>query len=139
MGKNRVFFPQQVLDRWLARGRCRAGRRELDAQGRAASSIALVEGVRVLTEVSGSGDPYEITGKVKTVAFLTELGAELLGESMLIGDNAYEVVPGWLGSPVETKVAARRAAPAAGSASRRRTAVEQRRGAAGASFLARKL
>jgi hypothetical protein len=26
----------------------------------------------------------------------------LLGESMVIADNAYEVVPGWLGSPVGT-------------------------------------
>jgi hypothetical protein len=41
-------------------------------------------------------------GKVKTVGFLSELGASLLGESMVIADNAYEVVPGWLGSPVGT-------------------------------------
>ncbi len=41
-------------------------------------------------------------GKVKTVGFLSELGASLLGESMVIADNAYEIVPGWLGSPIGT-------------------------------------
>jgi hypothetical protein len=26
----------------------------------------------------------------------------MLGESMVIADNAYEIVPGWLGSPIGT-------------------------------------
>ena len=98
MGKNRVFFPQQVLDRWLDAGDAELFANELTLRAER-KKYRLVEGVRVLAEVSGSGDPYDITGKVKTVAFLSELGAELLGESMLIGDNAYEVVPGWLGQP----------------------------------------
>jgi hypothetical protein len=98
MGKNRVFFPQQVLDRWLDAGDAELFASELTLKAER-KKYRLVEGVRVLAEVSGSGDPYDITGKVKTVAFLSELGAELLGESMLIGDNAYEIVPGWLGQP----------------------------------------
>jgi hypothetical protein len=98
MGKNRVFFPQQVLDRWLDAGDAELFASELTLKAER-KKYRLVEGVRVLAEVSGVGDPYDITGKVKTVAFLSELGAELLGESMLIGDNAYEIVPGWLGQP----------------------------------------
>jgi len=98
MGKNRVFFPQQVLDRWLDAGDAELFANELTLRAER-KKYRLVEGVRVLAEVSGAGDPYDITGKVKTVAFLSELGAELLGESMLIGDNAYEIVPGWLGQP----------------------------------------
>ena len=34
--------------------------------------------------------------------FLTELGAELLGDSMVLGDNAYRIIAGWLGTPVGT-------------------------------------
>ncbi|HEV8247676.1 MAG TPA: hypothetical protein VGP93_18000 [Polyangiaceae bacterium] len=98
MGKNRVFFPQQVLDRWLDAGDAELSANELTLKAER-KKYRLVEGVRVVAEVSGALDPYDITGKVKTVVFLTELGAELLGESMLIGDNAYEVVPGWLGQP----------------------------------------
>jgi hypothetical protein len=37
---------------------------------------------------------------VKSVAYLTELGAELLETSMVIGDNAYDVIPGWMGAPI---------------------------------------
>ena len=61
-------------------------------QDRAASSYRLVEAARVMAEVSGLPDPHEVMGKVKTVGFLSELGASLLGESMVIADNAYEVV-----------------------------------------------
>lgn len=99
MGKNRVFFPQEALDRWLRAGQVDLAGAELTIRSRR-RRYRLVEGARVLAEVSGLGDPHELVGRVKTVAFLTELGAELLGESMVIGDNAYDVVPGWLGSPI---------------------------------------
>ncbi len=99
MGKNRVFFPQHVLDRWLNAGDAELSANELTLKAER-KRYKLVEAVRVIAEVSGTPDPYDITGKVKTVGFLTELGAELLGESMLIAENAYEVVPGWLGQPL---------------------------------------
>jgi hypothetical protein len=99
MGKNRVFFPQEALDRWLRAGQIEIAGAELTIRNKR-RRYRLVEGVRVLAEVTSQPDPHELVGRVKTVAFLTELGAELLGASMVIGDNAYEVVPGWLGSPI---------------------------------------
>jgi hypothetical protein len=99
MGKNRVFFPQEALDRWLREGQVELSGAELTIRARR-RRYRLVEAVRVLAEVSNQPDPHELVGRVKTVAFLTELGAELLGGSMVIGDNAYETVPGWLGSPI---------------------------------------
>lgn len=116
MGKNRVFFPQQVLDRWLNAGDAELYANELTLKAER-KRYKLVEAVRVIAEVSGTPDPHDITGKVKTVGFLTELGAELLGESMLIAENAYEVVPGWLGQPLadaapETRPDPREPAPA---------------------------
>lgn len=99
MGRTRVFFPQQRLDQWIER-------RWIDVFGNEAilrpegRRYRLLEAVRVLGEVSGTPDPFEVSGKVKSVAFLHELGAELLGESMVIGDNAFDVVPGWLVSPL---------------------------------------
>lgn len=101
MGKNRVFFPQEALDQWLHDNRVdiTGGELVIKAEGR---RYKVIEAVRVLTEVSGAPDENELVGKVKTVAYLTELGAELLGSSMIIGDNAYDVVTGFLGSPVGT-------------------------------------
>ena len=103
MGRNRVFFPQQVLDRWLNAGDAELFANELTLKAER-KRYKLVEAVRVIAEVSGTPDPYDITSRVKTVGFLTELGAELLGESMLIAENAYEVVPGWVGQPLAEPV-----------------------------------
>lgn len=97
--RHRVFFPQQALDQWLALDRVELLGRELrlKPEGR---SYRVVDAVRVLEEVSGGRDIYDIVGRVKSLNFLTELGAELLGTSMLIGDSAYDVVPGFLAAPV---------------------------------------
>ena len=58
------------------------------------------EAIRVVSEVTGSPDKHDLVGKVKGKGALEELGAEILEDSMIIGDNAYEVVPGWLGTPI---------------------------------------
>lgn len=101
MAPNRVFFPQRALDQWLAEGKIDFSARELviKAENR---RYHVVEAVRVLQEVSGTEDLFDLVGKVKSVNYLTELGAELLETSMVLGENAYEVVPGFLGSPVGT-------------------------------------
>jgi hypothetical protein len=101
MGKNRVFFPQEALDRWLREGRVEISGSELTIV-KERRRYRLVEAIRVLSEEAGHTDPDELVGKVKTVLYLTELGAELLGDSMVLGDNAYRVVAGWLGSPIGT-------------------------------------
>ncbi|HWA74694.1 MAG TPA: hypothetical protein VG937_20255 [Polyangiaceae bacterium] len=116
MGKNRLFFPQAALDRWLVN---RVADLSLD-QLRLRDSgrrFRLVEGVRVLNEVSGAEDPFDVCGTVRSVAYLLELGAELLGDSMIIAENAYQVVPGWLATPVsgsaELRLGSEPAPPAA--------------------------
>jgi hypothetical protein len=101
MGKNRVFFPQEALDRWLIEGRVELSGSELTIPNER-RRYRLVEAVRVLSVEDGQADPDELVGKVKTMLYLSELGAELLGDSMVLGDSAYRVVSGWLGSPVGT-------------------------------------
>jgi hypothetical protein len=56
----------------------------------------------VLKEVSGTVDANDVIGKVKSRVYFEELGAEILEDSMIIGDNAYEVKTGWLGAPTST-------------------------------------
>jgi hypothetical protein len=99
--QNRVFFPQEALDLWISEDRVELAGKELvlKAEGR---RYRISDAIRVLREVTGSADTYEIVGRVKSVNYLTELGAELLGTSMLIGDNAYDVVPGFLAAPLGT-------------------------------------
>jgi hypothetical protein len=101
MAHNRVFFPQRALDQWLAESKIDFSGRELviKAENR---RYDVVEAVRVLQEVSGTEDAYDLVGRVKSLNYLTELGAEILETSMILGENAYEVVPGFLGSPIGT-------------------------------------
>lgn len=95
----RVFFPQACLDQWGVEGKIELSPTELVvlAEGR---RYAIAEVVRVVTEVTGSPDPHGIVGKVKAKAELEQMGAEILENSMIIGDNAYDVVPGWAGRPL---------------------------------------
>jgi hypothetical protein len=97
--ENRVFFPQSALDRWIVDGTVDLGDGELTilAEGR---RYRLAEAVRVLREVSGAGDPRDLVGRVKTRSVLETLGAEIVESSMLLGDSAYDVDPGWVGTPV---------------------------------------
>ncbi len=99
--QNRVFFPQASLDQWGIDGKVDLGASELIllAEGR---RYKVVEAVRVVAEVTGANDAHGIIGKVKPKAALEEIGAEILENSMIIGDNAYDVVPGWMGTPTTT-------------------------------------
>jgi hypothetical protein len=97
--ENRVFFPQTALDQWIVEGTVDLQQNELTilSGGR---RYKLVEAARVLRELSGSGDPQELVGRVKARTYLEQLGAEIVESSMLLGDAAYDVEPGWLGVPV---------------------------------------
>jgi hypothetical protein len=99
MGKNRIFFPQEALHAWLVEGRVDLTNDELTikTEGR---RYRLAEAARVVREVTSAPDAFELVGKVKSLGFLRELGAELLDRSMIIGENAYDIVPGFLGAPV---------------------------------------
>lgn len=98
MAPNRVFFPQLPLNEWIAAGLIDFTGRELLIKA-ANRRYLTVEAAQIIQEVSGAEDIYDLVGRVKSVTFLTELGAEMLQNSMLLGDNAYEVIPGFLGSP----------------------------------------
>jgi hypothetical protein len=97
--ENRVFFPQAALDQWIVAG-------TVDLQGSELTILTegrrykLAEAVHILREVSGGSDAHGLVGRVKARAKLEQLGAEIVETSMLLGDAAYDVAPGWLGSPI---------------------------------------
>lgn len=97
--RNRVFFPQAALDEWIAGDLVDLEGDELTIRGEG-RKYRIAEAVRVLREVAGSPDEHELIGRVKSKNYLAELGAEILEESMILGDAAYDVVPGFVGAPV---------------------------------------
>ena len=99
MGNNRVFFPQAALDQWISDGKVDLAGDELTIKPEA-RRYRILEAARILREVTGLQDANELVGKVKTLQYLSGLGADLLENSMVLGDNAYDVIPGFLGAPV---------------------------------------
>jgi hypothetical protein len=98
---NRVFFTQAALDHWLSEGAVDLAGTELSIT-KEARRYKLAEAAHVVKEVTGAPDGNELVGRVKSKQYLTELGAEVLEDSLILGDNAYEIVPGFLGSPIGT-------------------------------------
>jgi hypothetical protein len=113
--RTRVFFPQTALDELVSENRVDIKGEELTlkVEGR---RYRIIEAVRILREVTGADDPHELLGRVKTRGFLMELGAELLEGSMILGDNAYDVVQGFVGAPVGSFSEYKKTAPRSGAA-----------------------
>jgi hypothetical protein len=106
MGQNRVFLSQDTLDRWLTEERA-------DVQGDVMTArpdghrFQLKSAVHFLFEVAGGGDAARLVGKVKDHDQIAELGAEHVADSVILGDDAYQVVEGFVGMPLhETAVEA---------------------------------
>jgi hypothetical protein len=96
MGINRFFFPQEALDAWLDEGRAvlESDTLTFNPEGQ---RFKLQGAVRFLSEVTGSGDPQKLEGKVKTKAQLSGLSGEQCADSVIVGENAYQVVEGFVG------------------------------------------
>ncbi|MBI4705886.1 MAG: hypothetical protein HY744_32745, partial [Deltaproteobacteria bacterium] len=93
--RNRVFFPQGALDMLVDAERIELRGAELALRG-TGRRYKIVEAVRILREVTDGQDPHGLCGMVKSRAYLSELGGELLGDSMIVGDKAYEIRMGFV-------------------------------------------
>jgi hypothetical protein len=115
--RNRVFFPQTSLDSWISDGKVDFKGEDLLLK-REGRRYRIIEAVLIVREVTGAGDPHEVLGRVKTRAFLTELGAEVLESSMILGDNAYDVIQGFVGAPIGSFADYKKIAPPAAEAAK---------------------
>lgn len=90
----RLFLPQTTLEEWAIEDKAdlKDGRLVLSEEQ---ASFPVVPAVHVKTLVMGE-DAQKLVGKVKTEAQLQALGAEQLADSMVLGDDAYEVDPGYV-------------------------------------------
>lgn len=55
----------------------------------------LTPAVRFLKVEGGDSDPHQLLGKVRTTEAVEALGAETMAESVILGDTAYRVQPGF--------------------------------------------
>jgi hypothetical protein len=96
MTQARVFFPQDVLEGWMSDGRGHVVGETLFLDG---LPFTLSTAVRFVAEVAGGGDEAQLVGKVKSIPQIEELGGEHVSGSVVLGDDAYEVVEGFLATP----------------------------------------
>jgi hypothetical protein len=96
MAANRVFFPQEGVDRWLAEGRVTIEGETLSVAP-AGPDFLLRGAVCFKAEVAGGGDVHALVGKVKSIDEVTALAGEHVSGSVVLADDAYEVVDGFLG------------------------------------------
>lgn len=97
--QNKVFFSQPALDQWLSDGKVDLRGDELTILEEE-RSYQIAEALYVVREVSGTPDVHQLVGRVKPKERLEREGAEVFDTSVLLGENAYDVVPGWLGVPI---------------------------------------
>jgi hypothetical protein len=99
----RLFVSQTQMDKWTTEGKVRLHDdiMMLPAMSR---SFKLSSAVHFTKMIDGD-DKKKLLGKVKTLAQLTELGAEHYGASVIMGETGYECTEGFVGTPIEGSVA----------------------------------
>jgi hypothetical protein len=113
MSPHRLFIPQEALDLWLAEGRAVIDGEHLTLiEG--GQRFLLHTGVRFRSEVAGGGDAHELVGRVKDLAQIQALGGDYAAGSVVIDPDAYEVIEGFVGTPVTPVQPAPSAGPAGG-------------------------
>ena len=93
-----LFVSQAMLDSWAEQGKIDFVGNVMtllvgEGKGR---SYALDPAVRFISVVGAEADPHQLLRKVKSLAQLRELGGEAVDASVVLGDVAYEVEPGFL-------------------------------------------
>jgi hypothetical protein len=91
----KLFLPQAQLEEWALEDKAdlRDGKLVVMAEG--GNTYPVVPAVHFLQLVSGE-DTHKLVARVKTEPQLQSLGAEQMADSVLVGDSAYEVVPGYV-------------------------------------------
>lgn len=102
---NRAFFSQDQVDGWLAEGVIRLDGDVLTVVPEG-PAFQLESAVLFQSEVARPDDAPEdarnLCGRVKTVGAITALSGEHVAGSVVLGDNAYEVLDGFVGELVLT-------------------------------------
>jgi len=93
----RLFISYPRLDQWVEQQRVTLDGDSLTTNE--GKRYRLVAAVYFATLVGSEADPNGLIGKVKTDTQLTEMRAEHIQNSVLVGEVGYQVVEGFVGEP----------------------------------------
>lgn len=105
-----LFLSQSTLVAWTEHGRVGLEGSEMEVREgvEAGTRHALRPAVRFLAVAGGGADAAGLVGRVKTHEQLEGLGAEVVADSVILGDSAYEVEPGFVAEALAQAPEARR-------------------------------
>lgn len=92
----RIFVAQALIDEWIG-----AGRVQLDGEvlrinaGGVPLNMSIHPAVHFERIDGADTDPYNVVGAVKSAEELAQMGAEHYQTSVVLGDYAYTVCPGF--------------------------------------------
>ncbi|WP_224245840.1 hypothetical protein [Hyalangium gracile] len=91
----KLFLPQTQLEEWALGDQADLKDGKLVVMAEGGGSYPTVPAVHFVQIVSGE-DTHKLVAKVKTESQLASLGAEQMADSVIVGESAYEVVPGYV-------------------------------------------
>jgi hypothetical protein len=93
---DRMFIALSTLEAWMDSGNVEM-RDNVVVLKKLKRTYLIEPAVRFLSVVSG-GDAPKLIGKVLTEQRIIELGGEVMGDSVVIADSAFQVQPGYVGT-----------------------------------------
>jgi hypothetical protein len=96
----KVFLPQDVVDTWIAADKVELAGEVMTFRG---SGVALrvVPGYYFVQASGGSDDANQLVGRAKLKAAVAAMGAEVYMNSVLLGETAYDIEPGFIAKPTD--------------------------------------
>lgn len=99
----RIFVAQTLVDTWLSTGRVALERDLLRLSGPQAVDLFINPAVWFERIDGGEADPHDVVGRVKTSQELAQMGADHYESSVVMGDYAYTVRPGFVATVVDAR------------------------------------
>lgn len=99
----KVFFTQELLDQLNESGKLQLEGETITILTKAKPKFNLQQAVRFKALDSGS-DTEKLVGKVKTLADLRDMDAEIFPDSVVVKDTVYRVETGFIGLPVKEEL-----------------------------------
>jgi hypothetical protein len=94
----KVFISQGAIDDWVSSERVEIQGSSLTFKGRP-GAVELVPASLFRHISAGQTDPHSLVGKVLDEEAILALGGETYMSSVLLGETAYDIEPGFLGLP----------------------------------------
>src|SRR5512137_1233806 len=92
----RLFFSQGMLDSMVEAGKIRVDKGVLTMLAGDNPTFKLLPAYRIVKTIDGKPDPAGLVGQIRAEAELKALGAELLMDSLIYNDVAYQADTGFI-------------------------------------------